>query len=151
MSEFIDVKTQIKTRRIELGLSQTDLGNLAGMPKQQIQYCESKGNPTTSTLTSLTKALDSTLVLIPNDKISKIVAILKSEVGINKPKKINKNLNKKNDSSPTINRHENKIAIQKNTKSRVITSDTPKENSITAIKPSNSANENTSVQRNLFD
>ena len=77
---------QIKVRRQALGLKQNDMQLRIGVSRQQYQRLEAKGNPTLDTLELIAKGLNSEILLIPNDKLSAVLAVLDSEAGID-PKK----------------------------------------------------------------
>lgn len=67
---------QLKQRRIQLGLKQHDMRLRVGMSRQQYQRLESKGNPRLDTLELLAKGLKSELMLIPQNKLDAVRAIL---------------------------------------------------------------------------
>lgn len=67
---------QLKRRRVELGLKQHDMMLRVGVSRQQYQRLESKGNPRLNTLELLAKGLNSELMLIPQDKLAAVKAIL---------------------------------------------------------------------------
>jgi transcriptional regulator with XRE-family HTH domain len=69
---------QIKDRRIALKLKQGDMLMRAGFSRQQYQRLEASGNPRLDTLEVLAKGLDSELLLIPNEKLTQVLAILES-------------------------------------------------------------------------
>lgn len=56
-----------------------------GMSRQQYQRLESKGNPRLDTLELIAKGLNSELLLIPEEKLGKVLAILNE--GAAKPAK----------------------------------------------------------------
>lgn len=56
---------QLKKRRLDLGLKQTDMIMRVGISRQQYQLLESKGNPWLDTLELIAKGLNSELMLIP--------------------------------------------------------------------------------------
>lgn len=70
------VLEQLKTRRKQLGLKQADMLMRAGISRQQYQQLESKGNPRLDTLELVAKGLNSELVLVPQDKLLAVRAIL---------------------------------------------------------------------------
>jgi len=70
---------QIKTRRLRLGFKQNDMLMRIGMSRQQYNRLELKGNPRLETLELLAKGLNSELILIPQEKIVAVRAILESE------------------------------------------------------------------------
>lgn len=71
---------QLKTRRKELGLKQNDMVLRVGMSPQQYQKLEARGNPRLNTLELIAKGLNSELVLIPQEKLAEIKAILSQSV-----------------------------------------------------------------------
>jgi len=73
------IHNQLKKRRLELGLKQEDMMNRVGMSRQQYQRLESKGNPRTDTLELVAKGLKLELLLIPQEKLHAVQAVLHSE------------------------------------------------------------------------
>jgi len=67
---------QIKKRRIALALKQHDMLLRVGMSRQQYQRLESKGNPRLDTLELIAKGLKSELLLIPQEKLNAVLAVL---------------------------------------------------------------------------
>lgn len=67
---------QLKQRRKDLGLKQYDMLLRVGMSRQQYQRLESRGNPRLDTLELLAKGLKSEIMLIPQEKLSAVKAIL---------------------------------------------------------------------------
>lgn len=67
---------QIKTRRIALKLKQHDMMMRIGISRQQYQRLESKGNPRLDTLELVAKGLKSELLLIPQEKLNAVLAVL---------------------------------------------------------------------------
>lgn len=70
------VLDQLKKRRKELGLKQNDMMLRVGMSPQQYQKLESKGNPRLDTLELIAKGLKSELLLVPQEKLAEVKAIL---------------------------------------------------------------------------
>ena len=70
---------QLKKRRLALGLNQSDMLLRIGVSRQQYQRLESKGNPRLDTLELIAKGLNSKLILIPEDKLSAVRAVLEQE------------------------------------------------------------------------
>jgi len=70
---------QLKKRRIALGLKQNDMLLRIGISRQQYQRLESKGNPRLNTLELITKGLKCELMLIPQDKLLAIKAVLEDK------------------------------------------------------------------------
>ena len=67
---------QVRLRRIALGLKQQDIAQRIGMPRQQYQRMESKGNPRLESLELVAKGLRSELMLIPQEKLMAVKALL---------------------------------------------------------------------------
>jgi transcriptional regulator with XRE-family HTH domain len=76
MSEFL--KT-LKKRRIALGLKQNDMLLRVGISRQQYQRLESKGNPRLDTLELIAEGLKSELMLIPQEKLLAVKALLEND------------------------------------------------------------------------
>ena len=73
MNSLLD---QIKKRRIALALKQHDMMLRVGISRQQYQRLESKGNPRLDTLGLIAKGLNSELLLIPQEKLNAVLAVL---------------------------------------------------------------------------
>ena len=69
---------QLKRRRKALGLKQHDMMLRVGMSRQQYQQLESRGNPRLDTLELIAKGLNSELMLIPQEKLDAVQALLAS-------------------------------------------------------------------------
>jgi transcriptional regulator with XRE-family HTH domain len=69
---------QIKKRRLDLKLLQSDLKKLIGMEQTQYQRIETGGNPNLHTLQRLLKALRLNIVLVPNEKMDFILPLLEA-------------------------------------------------------------------------
>ena len=67
---------QIKKRRIALALKQHDMMLRVGISRQQYQRLESKGNPRLDTLELIAMGLKSELLLIPQEKLDAVLAVL---------------------------------------------------------------------------
>jgi len=67
---------QIKKRRIALALKQHDMMLRVGISRQQYQRLESKGNPQLDSLELIARGLKSELLLIPQDKLNAVLAVL---------------------------------------------------------------------------
>lgn len=67
---------QLKKRRIKLGLKQHDMLLRIGISRQQYQRLESKGNPRLETLELIAKGLNSKILLIPQEKLQAVKAVL---------------------------------------------------------------------------
>ncbi|MGC8121100.1 helix-turn-helix transcriptional regulator [Marinobacter sp. VGCF2001] len=70
------VLQQIKDRRLKLGLKQNDMMLRVGMSRQQYQRLESRGNPRLDTLELVAQGLGAQLLLIPNEKLAAVRALL---------------------------------------------------------------------------
>jgi transcriptional regulator with XRE-family HTH domain len=70
---------QLKKRRIDLNLKQKDMMLRIGVSRQQYQQLESRGNPGLNTLELIAKGLNSELILIPNEKLSEVHAVLERD------------------------------------------------------------------------
>ena len=70
---------QIKKRRLDLALKQHDMMLRIGISRQQYQRLESKGNPRLDTLELIAKGLKSELLLIPEEKINAVLAVLSDD------------------------------------------------------------------------
>ena len=85
MSELLE---QLKKRRKQLGLKQADMMLRAGISRQQYQHLESKGNPRLDTLELVAKGLKGELLLVPQEKVLAVKAILEdSSSAAAKPEK----------------------------------------------------------------
>ena len=69
---------QLKKRRKALGLRQSDMLMRIGVSRQQYQRLEAKGNPRLDTLELIAKGLNGELMLIPQEKVSAVIAVLES-------------------------------------------------------------------------
>lgn len=67
---------QIKKRRIALALKQHDMLLRVGISRQQYQRLESRGNPRLDTLELIARGLKSELLLIPQEKLNAVLAVL---------------------------------------------------------------------------
>lgn len=70
---------QLKQRRLDLGLKQNDMMLRVGILRQQYQRLESKGNPRLNTIELIAKGLNSTIMLVPNEKLNAVLTTLKSD------------------------------------------------------------------------
>lgn len=76
MTKVASLLDQIKSRRLELGFRQSDMQMRIGVSRQQYQRIEAKGNPRLDTLELITKGLNAELMLIPNEKLTAVQALL---------------------------------------------------------------------------
>lgn len=67
---------QIQKRRLELGLKIQDMVLRAGLTRQQYGKIEAGGNPRLDTLDQIAEGLNSTLMLIPKEKLSEVQRLL---------------------------------------------------------------------------
>ena len=74
------IHDQLKQRRKELGFKQEDMLMRVGMPRQQYQRLESNGNPRLDNLELVAKGLKMELMLIPQEKLQAVKAILDGKV-----------------------------------------------------------------------
>jgi transcriptional regulator with XRE-family HTH domain len=70
---------QLKKRRLALSLKQNDMMLRIGISRQQYQRLESRGNPRLDTLELIVKGLKSELMLIPQEKLSTVKAVLEND------------------------------------------------------------------------
>ena len=70
---------QLKSRRKSLGMTQEDMTLRVGMSRQQYQRLESGGNPRLDTLELIAKGLKMELMLIPQEKVRRVKALLSDE------------------------------------------------------------------------
>lgn len=83
--------SQIKNRRLQLGLQQKDMKLRIGMNQQQFQRIEAGGNPRLNTLELVAEGLDAELLLIPKEKLRAVRTLLsdkgpRKKEGKDKPK-----------------------------------------------------------------
>ena len=76
MASLLD---QLKNRRVKLGLKQHDMRLRAGISRQQYQRLESRGNPRLDTLELIAKGLNSEILLIPQERLQAVKAVLEGE------------------------------------------------------------------------
>ncbi len=79
---MISLLKQLKRRRIALGLKQHDMMLRIGISRQQYQRLESKGNPRLDTLELIAKGLNSRLMLIPEEKVRLVEALLENDAAL---------------------------------------------------------------------
>ncbi len=77
-----NIHDQLKNRRKALGLKQEDMQMRVGMARQQYQRLESSGNPRLDNLELVAKGLKMELMLIPQEKLEAIKAILDGKVSL---------------------------------------------------------------------
>lgn len=76
MTKVPSILEQIRARRLQLGFRQSDMQTRIGVSRQQYQRIEAKGNPRLDTLELITKGLNAELMLIPNEKLTAVQAVL---------------------------------------------------------------------------
>ena len=69
---------ELKKRRLKLKLKQSDMMQRIGFSKQQYNHLELKGNPRLETLELVAKGLKSEIMLIPQEKVNAVKALLKN-------------------------------------------------------------------------
>lgn len=74
------VLTQIKRRRVQLGLKGTDMPLRVGLNRQQYGKIEKDGNPSLATLDKIAEGLDATLMLIPKELTRQVEQLLATGV-----------------------------------------------------------------------
>ena len=72
------VLTQIKRRRLQLGLKGTDMPLRVGLNRQQYGKIEKDGNPSLATLDKIAEGLDATLMLIPKELAREVEQLLEA-------------------------------------------------------------------------
>lgn len=72
------VLTQIKRRRLQLGLKGTDMPLRVGLNRQQYGKIEKDGNPSLATLDKIAEGLDATLMLIPKELARQVEQLLEA-------------------------------------------------------------------------
>jgi len=77
------IHDQLKQRRKQLGLKQEDMLMCAGMARQQYQRLEAGGNPRLENLELVAKGLKLELMLIPQEKLQAVKAILEGKDNLN--------------------------------------------------------------------
>lgn len=68
MNTLHQFRTELKSRRLALGLKQKDLFDRTGLSRQQYQHIEKNGNPTLETLLLIAEGLNCELKLIPKNQ-----------------------------------------------------------------------------------
>lgn len=71
-----NIHQQLKQRRKQLGFKQQDMQMCVGMARQQYQRLEAVGNPSLNNLELVAKGLQLELMLIPQEKLLAVKAIL---------------------------------------------------------------------------
>ena len=84
---------ELKKRRLELKFKQSDMMGRIGFSKQQYNHLERKGNPRLETLELVAKGLNSEIMLIPQEKVNAVKALLQNPAADKREsEKMNENL-----------------------------------------------------------
>jgi transcriptional regulator with XRE-family HTH domain len=70
------IHDQLRARRKQLGVQQSDMPLRAGIARQQYHRLENGGNPSLRTLELAAAGLDMALMLIPKERLSAVRAML---------------------------------------------------------------------------
>lgn len=77
--------SQIRSRRIALGLKRVDMPALTGIVRQQYGRIEKAGNPNLETLDKIAEGLDAILMLIPKELQGQVENLLASGASQGQP------------------------------------------------------------------
>jgi len=72
-----EILLELKIRRIDLGLSQTEMAKRLNISQSQYQKIESGGNPSLKTLSSVAMALNMKILLVPLEKLTEVDHVVK--------------------------------------------------------------------------
>lgn len=72
------ILNQLKKRRLELGVKQSDMYLRTGISRQQYNRLEAQGNPRMETLELIAKGLEAELVLIPRENYDAVMNLINS-------------------------------------------------------------------------
>ena len=75
------IHDQLRSRRQQLGLRQSDMPLRAGIARQQYHRLENGGNPSLETLELAAAGLDMVLMLIPKERLGAVRAVLARSPG----------------------------------------------------------------------
>ena len=75
------IHDQLRDRRRQLGLRQSDMPLRAGIARQQYHRLENGGNPSLDTLELAAAGLDMVLMLIPKERLGAVRAVLAQPPG----------------------------------------------------------------------
>ena len=75
------IHDQLRSRRQQLGLRQSDMPLRAGIARQQYHRLENGGNPNLETLELAAAGLDTVLMLIPKERLGAVRALLAQPPG----------------------------------------------------------------------
>jgi transcriptional regulator with XRE-family HTH domain len=70
------IHAQLRARRRQLGLQQSDMRLRAGLARQQYHRLENGGNPSLKTLDLAAAGLNMTLLLVPNERLREVRELL---------------------------------------------------------------------------
>lgn len=70
------IHDQLRARRKQLGLHQSDMLLRAGIARQQYHRLENEGNPSLKTLDLAAAGLDMVLMLVPKERLRDVSALL---------------------------------------------------------------------------
>jgi HTH-type transcriptional regulator/antitoxin HipB len=70
------IHDELRARRRELGLQQSDMLLRAGIARQQYHRLENEGNPSLKTLELAATGLDVVLMLVPKERLREVNALL---------------------------------------------------------------------------
>jgi transcriptional regulator with XRE-family HTH domain len=70
------IHEQLRARRKQLGLQQSDMPLRVGIARQQYHRLENGGNPSLKTLELAAAGLDMALMLVPKERLSAVRAML---------------------------------------------------------------------------
>ena len=70
------IHDQLRARRKQLGLQQSDMHLRAGIARQQYHRLENGGNPSLKTLELAAAGLDMVLMLVPKERLREVSALL---------------------------------------------------------------------------
>ena len=80
-----EILQAFKTRRNELGITQTEMAKRLNISQSQYQKIESGGNPSLKTLTSMAMALNMKLLVVPSEKSIEINQLINPQ---SRPKRL---------------------------------------------------------------
>lgn len=70
------IQDQLRARRRQLGLQQSDMHLRAGLPRQQYHRLENGGNPSLKTLELAAAGLNMVLLLVPKERLREVNDLL---------------------------------------------------------------------------
>jgi HTH-type transcriptional regulator / antitoxin HipB len=75
------IHDQLRARRLELGLQQSDMHLRAGLARQQYHRLENGGNPSLKTLELAAAGLNMVLLLVPKERLREVNELLARSPG----------------------------------------------------------------------